>query len=267
MPLSFDRRGLALAMAAILSASTSALAMGDPADSCQAAKLREFGKLASCQFGNLAKAVKSNSVLDVAKGEVCDDNFASKLAMAEDKAGGACRTTGDSAQFATLIDSLVSMVDDRLSGVRFHDNGDGTVSDAAQQVIWQKQTAGTGSSSSVDEVRAIPDVLAWLGSLNGDATEPGLGGQSDWGLPTLAQVQSILDCTTLPCRFVDPVLGPEPTPSSGGSTYILTGETSTLPLSTIPCFKRVRLEDGSVSCADGPSANGSSRARIMNNAR
>lgn len=267
MPIPSFREGLALAMAGVLFASTSVLAMGDPADACQAAKLRATGKLASCLFGKAATATKKGGHMNQFDSDLCEAVFVTKMGTAEDKGGGSCPTTGDAVQFADVIDSMLNMVDDGLSGVRFHDNGDGTVSDAAQQVIWQKQTAGTGSSSSVDEVRAIPDVLAWLGSLNGDSAEPGLGGQSDWGLPTLAQVQSILDCTTLPCRFVDPALGPDPTPSSSGSTYILTGETSTLPLSTIPCFKRVRLEDGSVSCEDGPSANGSSRARIMNNAR
>lgn len=259
---------VALATAGLLVASsTSILAMGDPANTCEAAKLREAGKLASCVLGSLAKSTKSGDEPDASAAAACEEKFTGKLSSAEGKSGGACPTDGDAAALAEQVSALAGRLGDAVSGERFHDNGDGTVRDSQLGVVWQQQVAGTGSASSVDDVRSIDDALVWLGTLNGNAAVLGLGGHSDWGLPTLAQVQSILDCTELPCGFVDPVLGPDPTPAVGGSTYILTGETSTLPLSTVPCFKRVRLEDGSVSCVDGPSANGSSRARIMNNAR
>jgi hypothetical protein len=237
------------------------------ADTCEATKLKQSGKLASCLLTNTAKSTKAGETPDQDALDACESKFTEQLSKAETKGDGACPTTGDATAIADAVTSCATAISADLSGPRFVDNGDGTVRDVEQGVTWQKTTAGTGTPSSVDEVRGSDDILLWLGTLNGDSIEGGLGGHSDWGLPTLAQLQSIVDCSVLPCTLVDAVLGPAPMPAVGGSTYLISGETGTLPMSTVPCLKLVRLEDGSVVCEDLPSVNGSSRARVMNNAR
>lgn len=247
--------------------ATAVAAPAAPADNCEATKLSATGKLAACVMKSLAKATKGGLDPDQTALDACEDKFAAKLDKAETKAAGACPTEGDASAIGDAVSALAAGVADSLSGVRFLDNGDGTVTDTEQGVIWQKNTAGTGLPSSIDEVHAASDILVHLGAVNGSGADAGLGGRNDWGLPTLSQLQSILDCTTPPCVFVNPLLGPNPTPASVGSTYMLSGEIGAFPVSGLPCLKLVALEDGSIDCVDVPSAEGRSKVRTQNNAR
>ncbi len=239
----------------------------DPSAKCEAAKLKETGKLALCTLKSLSKSAKLGEPTDTAALAECETKFAAKLTTAEAKAEGQCPTSGDAAALAQEVAGLSSRIGDNVSGDRFIDNGNGTVTDTELGVIWQQQVAGTGCANCVDENRSFGGLLTWLGGLNGSSSATGLGGYRDWGLPTIEELQSIVDCAELPCSFVSAALGPDPTPPAVGQTLLVSGTTSTLPLSTIPCFMVVVLDDGTTDCLDETVLNGSSRARVMNNAR
>ncbi len=66
---------------------------------------------------------------------------------------------------------------------KFHDNGDGTVTDAATSLTWQKGDSGQG----LDWQQA----LAYAAGLR-------LAGRSDWRLPNAKELQSIVDYTRRP---------------------------------------------------------------------
>lgn len=238
-----------------------------PEDKCEATKLKETGKLASCVMSSLARTTQAGVAPDQTALDACDTKFAGKLSGAETKAEGACPTTGDAADLQDMVAALSDNVKEAVKGARFIDNGDGTVTDTEQGVLWQKQTAGGDPPSGIDQLHTPADILAHLGALSGTATVEGLGGRDDWGLPTLAQLQSILDCSSSPCVFKSPLLGPNPTPASVGSTYMMTGETGFMPLSSVPCLKLLVMEDGTVECKDLPSTEGRSKVRTNNNAR
>jgi hypothetical protein len=72
---------------------------------------------------------------------------------------------------------------------RFTDNGNGTVTDNCTGLVWQKATA-PGTST-------WQDALLYCESLD-------LGGSTDWRLPNVRELQSLVDCGRIqPC--VDPV--------------------------------------------------------------
>jgi hypothetical protein len=66
---------------------------------------------------------------------------------------------------------------------RFIDNGDGTVTDEATGLTWQKSDGGQGMNWK--------DALAYAESLQ-------LGGRNDWRLPNAKELQSIVDYTRAP---------------------------------------------------------------------
>jgi hypothetical protein len=61
---------------------------------------------------------------------------------------------------------------------RFHDNGDGTVSDEATGLMWEQADSGKK--------------LDWKGALS-YAADLNLGGKSDWRVPSIKELQSIVD--------------------------------------------------------------------------
>jgi hypothetical protein len=112
-----------------------------------------------------------------------------------------------------------------LSGVRFVDNGDSTVSDTLTGLMWEKKenldtTVDLSNPHDADNkyswtVSASPyppdgtaftDFLARLNSCassDGTATSGGFAGHCDWRLPTSIELQSILlapyTCGISPC--------------------------------------------------------------------
>jgi len=69
----------------------------------------------------------------------------------------------------------------------FHDNGDGTITDRATGLIWQKGDSGKGLNWE--------QAFAYAGNLK-------LAGRNDWRLPNAKELQSIADYTRLPA--IDP---------------------------------------------------------------
>ena len=75
----------------------------------------------------------------------------------------------------------------------FHDNGDGTVTDTATGLMWQKADSGKG--------------LNWEEALTYAATLR-LAGQADWRLPNAKELQSIVDYTRSPSATQSPAISP-----------------------------------------------------------
>ncbi len=101
------------------------------------------------------------------------------------------------------------------------DNGDGTVTHTQTGLMWEKKVAGSGCLHCVDDTYAWSDGMSeFVSHVNGitdvPSIQPGLGGHSDWRLPTIAELQTILllgpeppapfPCSTSPC--IDPIFGP-----------------------------------------------------------
>jgi len=124
---------------------------------------------------------------------------------------------------------------------RFVDNGDGTIIDNQTGLQWEKKVAGSGCLHCVDDMynwsiygSPYPDGAAFTGflaTLNGgatgvgncvdDGTSPptgvsgGFAGHCDWRLPTIVELQTIMDLTKGFCGgswpgdpCIDPIFGP-----------------------------------------------------------
>jgi hypothetical protein len=68
----------------------------------------------------------------------------------------------------------------------FHDNGDGTITDRATGLMWSRGDSGKGMNWQ--------DALAWVQKKN---AEKHLG-HSDWRLPSVKELQSLVDYTRAP---------------------------------------------------------------------
>jgi hypothetical protein len=98
---------------------------------------------------------------------------------------------------------------------RFVDNGDGTVWDSQTGLLWEKKVAGAGCLHCVsDAYNWTGAAIDWIDRLNGrlisDPNQPSFAGYTDWRLPTLAELRTILaapsPCSASPC--INPVFGP-----------------------------------------------------------
>ncbi len=90
----------------------------------------------------------------------------------------------------------------------FRDNADGTVTDLRTGLMWEKKCAGCGRlhDSSRDMVWTSdgrqPTIWEWLASVNSEG-DTGFAGYTDWRIPNVKELQSILDYE----RF-NPAVGP-----------------------------------------------------------
>ena len=102
------------------------------------------------------------------------------------------------------------------------DNGDGTITDNVTGLQWEKKVAGSAC------VHCVDNFYDWFGARESfipavndsapcDATGcpgpvRGLGGYNDWRLPTVAELQTIVDLTVPGCGVgspcIDPIFGP-----------------------------------------------------------
>lgn len=105
---------------------------------------------------------------------------------------------------------------------RYQDNGDGTITDTRTGLMWVKLD-DAGGPLDRDTVRTWNDAMTmWLDRVNSldttDATDGAdgsrgsfAGGYTDWRLPTIAELQSILDTSVPGCRvspFTTPCVDP-----------------------------------------------------------
>jgi hypothetical protein len=78
----------------------------------------------------------------------------------------------------------------------FHDNGDGTITDRATGLMWSKAESGQGMNWQ--------DALAWVQKKNAEK----FLGHDDWRLPSVKELQSIVDYTRSPDTTHSPAIDP-----------------------------------------------------------
>jgi hypothetical protein len=164
---------------------------------CFANRLKAFGSLRKCQRIEDAKAIQGRSA-DPAK---CQTKFDQKVAQIRAHAAA----------------SAVPC--------RFRDNGDNTVTDFDTGLMWVKQVALDGVASPF--ILDADDTFSWAaanaaaGSLAGTSPDgttlvpmPGNGSYTDWRLPTILELESIVDPNAPGCRqgrgdaCIDSIFGP-----------------------------------------------------------
>ena len=119
---------------------------------------------------------------------------------------------------------------------RFVDNGDGTVTDHETGLQWEQKTTVVGSGANGNDPHDVDNQSSWaatvggtkqngtaftdfLGALNactadagGGGAAGGFAGHCDWRLPTVAELQTIVDPEAAGCGSsgpcIDPIFGP-----------------------------------------------------------
>lgn len=122
------------------------------------------------------------------------------------------------------------------NGARFVDNLDGTVTDLLSTLQWEKKTGTVGGSGSGTDHDDVNNIYTWTASgvaadgaafttflryLSGGEPSSAngcLGGDCDWRLPTLAELQSLLNLTCTPGSGCSCATNPCIDPSFPGPT-------------------------------------------------
>jgi len=163
-----------------------ARAFVDPVLACQVAKVTAAAKRADCLAKQQIAALKGKTT----NFKRCEDDFDAAIAAADAEAatqGAACR---------------------------YVDNGNGTITDLNNLLMWEKKGAG-----NVDDKYTWATAMGdWISQVNGTASgaspnpmpQPGLAGYNDWRLPSIVDLQSILlapfPCSSSPC--IETTFGP-----------------------------------------------------------
>ncbi len=103
------------------------------------------------------------------------------------------------------------------TNTRFVVNGDGTVTDNQTGLMWEKKVSALvlciqTPQHCVDSTYSWTDAMSeWISEVNGHTDDPNAqagtpGGHTDWRLPTVVELQTILDCSFAPC--LDPIFSP-----------------------------------------------------------
>ena len=154
-------------------------------------------------------------------GETGLPGTAGRRAIAEELIGLPCATPGGPLGLILEVPSYGRSGSPTLlclvSGWRFIDHGDQTITDTQTGLMWEKKVAGgnwgntcltephgVGSACTWDQ--AMDD---WLDLLNGwcdsCAGKGGFAGYTDWRLPTVAELLTILDTSRVPA--INPAFG------------------------------------------------------------
>jgi hypothetical protein len=118
---------------------------------------------------------------------------------------------------------------------RFVDNGDETITDTQTGLMWEKKTTAVGSGTSANDVRDVDNTFTWeyamneyVDRLNGrliaNANDGAFARHTDWRVPTMPELQSIVD-TSAPGR-INPIFGPNASASYWTSSKRLLGPTA-----------------------------------------
>jgi hypothetical protein len=250
---------------AVLLCSLDTAGAAEPADSCESRKLQAAAKGALCLLKEHAKSALGRTPFFAR----CSANLGNLFTRAEAAAGpGTCPTESDADAIAARIDAAAEGLAGTLSGVRFLDNGDGTVTDTQTGLMWEKKAEQDGFANANDVHDAdntytwTAAMSDWLSQLNGRTNvvapkTPGLAGYSDWRLPNVDELESINEfsnadpsCSPGPC--VDPTFGPTAAyfywtstgdanfPSAAWYTYFGGGGSGTVPKDRLFHVRAVR---------------------------
>lgn len=140
----------------------------------------------------------------------------------------------------------------QLWGAPFIDNGNGTVTDSSTGLIWQKCSRGlgvligdcsTGSISSTNYTNAI----LYCGTLT-------LGGRSDWRLPNVNELGSLIDYTKSTSPLIDNIFPNTVDSYWSSTTYTSQGQNFAAGIQfsdgiTYPVAKSFSIN---VRCVTGP---------------
>ena len=118
---------------------------------------------------------------------------------------------------------------------RFVDNGDETITDTMSGLMWEKKTSIVGSGASSMDVRDVDNKFTWeyamhdyVDRLNGRliafATDVAFARHSDWRIPTMQELQTIVEPSS-PGR-INAVFGPNAPASYWTSSRRLLGPTA-----------------------------------------
>lgn len=80
----------------------------------------------------------------------------------------------------------------------YQDNGDGTITDLNTGLMWEQKVAGGGTC--LDALHAVDAVCSWFdatGAWISAVNAEGYAGHSDWRLPNIKELQSIVDYGTV----------------------------------------------------------------------
>ena len=117
------------------------------AEKGEATKLKRAGQYFACRLKAGATAAKKREEPDFSK---CDSKFSQKWMDAETKAGGMCPTTRDKTDIQNQVTADADLIGLKLTGTRFIDNGDGTVTDTQTGLMWEKKTSLDSTSNASD---------------------------------------------------------------------------------------------------------------------
>ena len=108
-----------------------------------------------------------------------------------------------------------------LSGAPYTDNGNGTVTDSATGLIWQKCSAGQGTTLGNCSTGSISD-YSWSSAIT-YCESLTLGGRSDWRLPNVNELRSIVNYASTSSPRIDSITFPSTVDLFywSSSTYVL----------------------------------------------
>jgi len=209
-----------LAAVGFLLLGGAAQAGSDPVLKCQVDKITAAGNRADCLAGEQATALQGGA----ANPGKCEGAFDAALAKADKdaaKKGAKCR---------------------------YLDNDDGTISDLNTLLTWEKKDVlGSNTIHDSGVEYTWPDALEWATSLGlTQASDPAttlgsFAGHTDWRLPTISELTTILDTSIGDCALttnngnppcIDPIFrnGVDSFTAPGGywssTTYTVVPETA-----------------------------------------
>ncbi len=215
------------AVVLVLTFQAGSAQAADPAVKCESGKLKVVGKYGACRLKAESKAVSRGASSDTSR---CESKFSADWGKAEDRAGrGVCPSEDDEASIESLAVANTARTAKLLAGLRYEDTGLGTVIDHKTGLEWQKSDDADGltdkdnrwfwTSSSHGGAGTEPDgdaFTVFLAGLNacdssdGETLTGGYAGRCDWRMPSIAELATIVDCSSGDPCFDESVFGPAP---------------------------------------------------------
>jgi len=93
-----------------------------------------------------------------------------------------------------------------LNAAPYNDNGNGTLTDSATGLIWQKCSAGQGTTLGNCSTGTIV-AYNWLNAI-AYCEDLNLGGRTDWRLPNVNELRSLVDFTKISPPTIDSTIFP-----------------------------------------------------------